>query len=348
MRAGDGWARDPDPAIQHAPRLVKIAPRRLRIPQSAIRIPQSVIRDNQGVRPDLSALAQRLPPRPLTRFAPSPTYWLHLGHIVNAIYVWGVARALGGRVLLRIEDHDRTRCRPEYERGILEDLEWLGLEPDAPFSRQSDHDGRYDAARRQLEVSAAVYACTCSRRDISAAAHGIAGEDRYPGTCRTRAHREGPGIGLRVPLPDGVERFEDAVLGWQSQEPARQCGDVLIRDRHGCWTYQFCVAVDDHEEAVDLVIRGRDLLDSTGRQLCLARFLGRPVPPVFLHHPLILQDDGLKMSKSNRDIGVRDLRAAGVTPSELLGRAAHAGGLTPRAVPMTAADLPELFGIREG
>ncbi len=317
------------------------------------------------LRPDLTALAARLPRQPLTRFAPSPTYWLHLGHLVNAIYVWGLAHALGGRVLLRIEDHDRTRCRPEYERGILDDLDWLGLQPDdigdglnipfrgkfspspierrVAFLRQSDRTDTYDAARQRLAASAGVYACTCSRRDIAAASAGAGTEERYPGTCRSLARPGGPGAGLRVLLPPGIERFDDGLVGWQVQEPAAQCGDLLIRDRHRCWTYQFAVTVDDCAQGIDLVIRGHDLLDSTGRQIALARMLGRPEPPVFLHHPLVVQPDGAKISKSNRDTGIRDLRAAGVTAPEVLGRAAHACGLTSRPRPITADDLPALF-----
>ncbi len=309
-------------------------------------------RDNGSVRPDLASLAARLPLRPLTRFAPSPTYFLHLGHVVNVIYVWGVARALGGRVLLRIEDHDRARCRPEYERAILEDLEWLGVEPDigsfASFRtgtsvwRQSDQTEIYDAFRRRLEAHH-VYACGCSRKEIAAATEAQAGETPYAGTCRLRALSDGPGAGLRVEMPGGAETFVDALLGPQCQEPAAQCGDVLIRDRHGCWTYQFCAAADDWRHGVDLVIRGRDLLASTGRQMQLARMLGRPAPPIFLHHPIILRADGTKISKSHRDTGVRELREQGLSPADVLGCAAHACGLTEAFRPIAASDLAALF-----
>src|SRR4029077_17101194 len=123
----------------------------------------------------------------LTRYAPSPTGHLHLGHVVNAIYVWGIARAAGGRVLLRMEDHDRIRCRGEFERSILEDLAWLGFEPDdglRPLRRQSDRDALYHEALERRRRSHLVYACDCSRRQI-------AGE-RYDGTCRTRGLDERP------------------------------------------------------------------------------------------------------------------------------------------------------------
>jgi glutamyl-Q tRNA(Asp) synthetase len=203
----------------------------------------------------------------LTRFAPAPTGWLHFGHVVNALYVWNTARALGCRVMLRIEDHDRERCRPEYERGILDDLDWLGFVPDvhptATFrsgrsdGRQSDRDAVYREAVAQLRAQQLLYACDCSRRALVAAP---AGELRYPGTCRERGLPLTDGLGWRVRLPDTVETFDDALLGTQVQTPAGQCGDLLIRDRRGNWTYQFAVTVDDWRQDVDLVIRGVDLL----------------------------------------------------------------------------------------
>src|SRR5690606_15409291 len=135
------------------------------------------------------------PPR--TRFAPAPTGWLHMGHLVNAIWVWGIARALGGRVLLRIEDHDRSRCRPEYEAGVLEDLDWLGLEPDAgldPVLRQSDRGPAYKAELRALHSRGEAYGCRCSRKDIAAAVGDAPDiESPYPGTCRALGLAPGPG-----------------------------------------------------------------------------------------------------------------------------------------------------------
>ena len=335
-------------------------------PDTAEHTTQTKTHHNVVVRPDLVALAARLPPKPLTRFAPSPTYYLHLGHVVNAIYVWGMARALGGRVLLRIEDHDRTRCRAEYDAAILDDLAWLGLEPDADARsaggaartrivwRQSDHGERYAATCAELARTHGIYACRCSRQTIATAGDGAdaAGvEARYPGTCRpVRRERADiavpppePGVGLRVVMPSGREIFDDALMGLQAQDPSAQCGDVLLRDRHGCWTYQFSVTVDDWRDGVDLVIRGRDLLPSTGRQIALARMLGRDTPPVFLHHALVVKPDGEKVSKSSRDTGVRDLRAAGLTAADVLGRAAHACGLIEAARPLAAGDLAGLF-----
>jgi glutamyl-tRNA synthetase/glutamyl-Q tRNA(Asp) synthetase len=307
-----------------------------------------------GPRPALEALARRLPPRALTRFAPAPTGELHLGHLVNAIYVWGLARAIGGRVLLRIEDHDQTRARPAFERSILEDLEWLGLEPDGLHSdrgaswpaplRQTDEAHRYLAALTRLRATAHVYACDCSRRDIAQQAGEVVDrETPYPGRCRTRGLAEGPDRGLRLQVEPGTETFDDGRLGTQVQDPSSQCGDLLLRDRLGHWTYQFAVTVDDFDQGIDLVIRGEDLLSSTGRQIRLARQLGRPAPAVFLHHGLVRRANGQKLSKSSRDTSVRDLRHAGATPAELLGRAASLCGLAAEGTRIDARDLARLF-----
>lgn len=306
-------------------------------------------------RPDLAILAARLPLRPLTRFAPAPTGWLHLGHVVNAVYVWGIARALGGRVLLRLEDHDRGRCRSEYEAGLLDDLAWLGLEPDvgrvnplragwSPY-RQSDSSDAYEAGLDRLRSVARVFACDCSRKEMAAAAGDAPNEETpYVGRCRERGLPDTPGRGLRVVVDAGAERFDDALLGGQVQEPARQCGDLLLRDRLGRWTYQFAVTVDDMRQGIDLVIRGADLLSSTGRQIRLARQLGRATPPVFLHHPLVLKAEGAKLSKSDGDSGIRELRTAGVRPGEVLGRAAVLGGLLDAERELSVQELPDLFG----
>jgi glutamyl/glutaminyl-tRNA synthetase len=258
---------------------------------------------------------------PVTRFAPAPTGWLHLGHVVNAMHVWGIARARGGRVILRIEDHDRARCRDEYADGILEDLDWLGFVPDSVAPRQSSRQRRerYEAALAELQAAGLAYACDCSRRDIAMDVPDRFGEEmRYPGRCRTRGLPLDSTPARRVRMDDGAEAFTDERLGPQLQSPAEQCGDVLVRDRLGNWTYQFAVAVDDLDQGVDLVIRGEDLLSSTGRQMRLARLLGREAPPIFHHHALIRKPDGSKLSKSAGDSGVRELRMKGVSAREVI------------------------------
>jgi glutamyl/glutaminyl-tRNA synthetase len=305
-------------------------------------------------------LAERLQPlaaagRWRTRFAPAPTGYLHLGHLVNAMHVWGVARAHGGEVLLRIEDHDRTRCRPEYETALLDDLDWLGLEPDlfatssfrtdvrAHPARQSSNEARYAEALAHLAAAGAVYPCRCTRRDLAHRVPHAAGEEpRYDGYC---AHGNVPvseTFARRVRLPHVVMAFDDLRLGALTQTPARQCSDVLVRDRHAQYTYQFAVVVDDMVHDIDLIIRGEDLLASTGRQLQLAAMLGRRTPPQLLHHTLLVHADGSKLSKATHDTALREMRAEGWSPAALFGEAARRAGLT-GARTVSAQDLPSLF-----
>jgi glutamyl-tRNA synthetase/glutamyl-Q tRNA(Asp) synthetase len=298
----------------------------------------------------------------ISRYAPAPTGFLHLGHVVNAIYVWGFTRARGGRVLLRIEDHDRQRSRSAFEAAIVEDLEWLGFRHDGPMVRQGERGDIYSQALDRLRARGLVYACTCSRAEIVASyaradvgrpvqGRRSGGPERpalrasgrqspaseqdelwYPGTCRDRGLADGPGVGLRVRLEPAVERFVDLRHGPQEQQPSEQCGDLLVRDRAGNWTYQFVATVDDFVQGVTHVIRGDDLLASTGRQIQLARLLGRTEPPAFLHHPLIMKSPTQKLSKSDGDSGIRDLRAKGWTAERVIAHAAALAGL----------DLPSL------
>ena len=297
-----------------------------------------------------------LPHAPVTRFAPAPTGFLHMGHLVNALYTWGIARATGGRVILRVEDHDRQRSRPEYETALLDDLDRLGLRPDEPAPedfragatpyRQSDAGKRYAAAVDSLRERGLVYACTCSRATFAAweaergrPFRGIG----CPGRCRARALPEDGDAGLRLAVGAGSERWVDLLAGPMSDEPAAT-GDLLIRDRPGNWTYALCVVVDDLHHGIDLVIRGRDLLDATSVQLRLARLLGRETPPRFLHHPLVRRVSGQKLSKAEGDTAVRSLLDDGQTPAELFGLAARLAGLREDMVPVEPDELGALFG----
>jgi glutamyl-tRNA synthetase/glutamyl-Q tRNA(Asp) synthetase len=305
----------------------------------------------------VAAVAALLPRGFTTRFAPAPTGHLHLGHLVNAVWVWGLAAARGGRVLLRIEDHDGGRSRPEYERSILDDLDWLELAPhgvgtDAfragPTSqRQRDRRASYDPRLRALENAALAYPCRCSRAEILRATD--AGDDldtaepRYPGTCRAAAVGPRAHSARRVIMHPGAELVVDLRLGSDAQDPASQCGDLLVRDRNDNYTYQFAVVVDDLDHGVDVVIRGEDLLPSCGRQQRLGSLLGRAAPPLWVHHPLVMHPDGRKLSKSAGDTGVRELRAAGRSAEDVLGVAAQAAGLQADAAPWRARDLGDLF-----
>jgi glutamyl-Q tRNA(Asp) synthetase len=305
----------------------------------------------------------------ISRFAPAPTGFLHLGHVVNAVFVWGVVRACGGRVLLRIEDHDRVRSRPEFEAAILDDLQWLGFASDEATVRQSDRDDIYLHALEALRQQGLVYACDCSRAQIAAASRpipsdvihaGSADELWYPGTCRTRG-LPGHGAGVRIHLPPSTERFVDLRHGPLTQRPFEQCGDLLARDRDGNWTYQFAATVDDYVQNVTLVVRGDDLLASTGRQIQLARLLGRTDPPRFLHHPLVMKsqvhhfrdtasgvpanpDPSQKVSKSDGDTGIRELRARGWTPSRVVGYACALAGLIRDTRDVTAEEVSSMMG----
>ena len=259
----------------------------------------------------------------ITRFAPAPTGHLHLGHVVNALHVWGAADARDGRVLLRIEDHDRQRSRSEFETAILEDLNWLGFQHDAPLVRQSERDALYWKALQPLIDRELVYGCSCSRADLVTGfwSRDPGSELRYPNTCRDRDIPLTDDVGWRLRIEPGLESFFDEIGGPQVQDPSAQCGDLLLRDRLGNWTYQYAVTVDDHLQQITDVIRGIDLLASTGRQIRLARLLGRSAMPRFAHHGLVMKSDTEKLSKSDGDTGVRQLRAAGWSAEAVLDRA---------------------------
>jgi glutamyl/glutaminyl-tRNA synthetase len=294
-------------------------------------------------------------PVPTTRFAPAPTGRLHLGHLANAIFVWGFARRANGRVLLRVEDHDRQRCRPEYETALLADLDRLSIAADEPTTRdlragpspfrQSDNGSVYATAVDALGSVADVYACDCSRSTFAAwrEAHGRPWSGAgCPGGCRERALETREDVGLRVALGDGDEVWDDAILGPRSG-PVAAAGDLLVRDRNGNWTYALCVVVDDLRHGADLVVRGEDLVDATAEQIRLARLLGRAAPPTFGHHPLVRREDGSKLSKADGATAIGDLLDAGAAPEDLFGEAAFRVGLLPaaRAISFDAAvDLP--------
>jgi glutamyl/glutaminyl-tRNA synthetase len=230
-------------------------------------------------------------------------------------------------VVLRIEDHDRQRCRPEYDAALLEVLAWLGFVPDLGPVRQTDPESvaAYEAALAALRARGLVYGCDCARSTFTAWARSAGrpwSGPGCPGSCRSRALGDAAPT-LRIDLGDGSESWDDALLG-PSDGPVAPAGDLVVRDRHGNWTYGLCVVVDDLRQGVDLVVRGRDLLHATPAQIRLGRLLGRDDPPTFLHHPLIRRPDGSKLSKSSGDSGVRELRAAGHDPAEIIRMAAAA------------------------
>ena len=293
-----------------------------------------------------------------TRFAPAPTGRLHLGHLANALFVWGFARRAEGRVLLRVEDHDRQRCRPEFEAALLDDLDRFGIAADEPSTddlragpspfRQSDNGSVYAAAVEALSRVTDVYACDCSRSTFATwrREHGRGWSGAgCPGRCRDRRLEGGDDLGLRVALGNGGEDWVDALIGVRSGAVAAG-GDLLVRDRHGNWTYALCVVIDDLRHDVDLVVRGEDLIDSTPVQIRLGRLLGRAAPATFAHHPLVRNDDGSKLSKADGATAIGALLDAGASPGELIGEAARRIGLVLETRPLAFEEAIEIIAAR--
>ena len=270
------------------------------------------------------------------RFAPSPTGYLHEGHLLSALYVWAAAKKWDLSIHLRIEDHDRGRARPEYIESIYDDLEWFGFRWDSQ-SIQSERTSLYEAALKTLEKQGLVYPCYCSRKQLEEEnPKSETGEIIYQGKCRTlgtAAPASAP-HNLRVIIPDKVISWHDMRLGDFSENPKLQCGDFPIRDREGQWTYQFAVCVDDIEEGITHIVRGEDIRSSTARQIALMRLLGRETPPLYLHHPLIVDPAGKKLSKRERAHSIRQDRDAGISPEILLGRVCHKAGLQSADTPL--------------
>lgn len=285
-----------------------------------------------------AATEPRMPgaPRIVTRFAPSPTGDLHLGSAWTALASWVVARAAGGRVVLRVEDIDTPRVMAGSAERILEDLAWLGLDWDGDVVYQSARTNAYEAALATLADSGATYLCDCSRVEIARAASAPhAGEEGretvYPGTCRdaspSRALKRDPAIRLRVP-PGSAIAFDDALHGRIDEDVAESVGDFVLRRGDGVFAYQLVVSVDDAEEGITHVVRADDLLGSTARQILLMRMLGHPTSPSYVHVPLVLAADGQRLAKRTRGQTVRELRARGVRASAILGALAGGLGLT--------------------
>lgn len=269
------------------------------------------------------------------RFAPSPTGYLHEGHLLSALYVWAAARKWDLSIHLRIEDHDRGRARPEYIKSIYDDLEWFGFRWDSQ-SIQSERTPLYEAALEKLEKQGLVYPCYCSRKQLEEEnPKSETGEIVYQGKCRTSTAPAGTPHNLRVIISDKVITWHDMRLGDFSENPKLQCGDFPIRDREGQWTYQLAVCVDDIEEGITHIVRGEDIRSSTARQIALMRLLGRETPPLYLHHPLIVDPAGKKLSKRERAHSIRQDRDAGISPEILLGRVCHKAGLRGTDTPLS-------------
>lgn len=287
------------------------------------------------------------------RFAPSPTGRLHLGNARSALLGWLQARAAGGTFLLRIEDLDPQRSRPEAVEALLADLAYLGLDWDEPPLFQSRRAAEYDAALALLGRAGRTYPCFCSRAEIalaSSAPHGPQDDGpRYPGTCRGLSAHEAAArarvrpAALRFRPAPGVTSFVDAVHGPTSQDVEQAVGDFVVRRADGVASYQLAVVVDDAASGITDVLRGDDLLLSTPRQLQLYQALGL-VAPRFAHVPLLLGEDGKRLAKRAGALAVSELRARGVDPRRVVALLARWSGLeAPDAV--SARELAARFRL---
>lgn len=267
----------------------------------------------------------------VTRFAPSPTGYLHVGHAYSALLAWRRARAAGGRFLLRLEDIDPGRCRPEFASAIPEDLAWLGLDWDGPVRVQSEHLNDYAIALDKLRARGLIYPCFCTRSDIqrhvvAAAPHGPDGGPVYPGTCRglteaERTARADQPHALRLDMARALIpglTFEEAGEGTIVADPAR-FGDVVLARKETPTSYHLCVTHDDALQGVTLVTRGDDLKPATHLHRLLQALLGWPTP-VYAHHRLLTDAAGRRLAKRDRAVTIRTLRTAGVTADEIRDR----------------------------
>jgi glutamyl-Q tRNA(Asp) synthetase len=279
---------------------------------------------------------------PVFRFAPSPNGYLHLGHALSALINFDMARAAGGRLLLRIEDIDTTRCRPEYEQAIYDDLAWLGIAWEAPVRRQSDHFADYAAALARLKAQGLAYASYESRAEVAAqvaerAANGPwprdpDGAPLYPGNARSAlaAGSRRPDSDLphaiRLDMAGAIARAgaltwtetgsgPDGETGTVAAAPAAW-SDVVLARKETPTSYHLAVAVDDALQGVTHVVRGQDLFWSTSVHRLIQALLGLPAP-VFHHHRLVRDADGRKLSKSNRATALRSLRKQGLSPADI-------------------------------
>lgn len=255
-----------------------------------------------------------------SRFAPSPTGALHLGHALSAVTAHDFARAANGLFLLRIEDIDGARSRPEHVEGILRHLEWLGIGWDGPVVFQSERLDLYEAALARLRDGGLLYRCWCTRAEIMAAASAPHGEEGavYPGTCRGRTGGDGPYC-WRLDMAKAV--VASGPIAWTDNgrsiatDPAR-FGDVVLARKDAPSSYHLAVTVDDAAQGVTHVVRGRDLFSATHVHRLLQALLGLPVP-AYRHHPLIVGEDGARLAKRHGAPTLASLREAGVDGREL-------------------------------
>lgn len=293
------------------------------------------------------------------RFAPSPSGRMHLGNLLCGLIAWLSVRSQNGKMILRQEDLDEMRCTRRYAELIEEDLHWFGLDwdegglagsgPHAPYL-QSRRSEIYQQYLDKLNQKGLLYPCFCSRAQLHAASapHLEDGQVLYPGTCRhltpeqIAQKRKTRPPALRVKVPDETVTFTDLHYGLVEQNLAAQCGDFILRRSDEVFAYQLAVTVDDGLMGVTQVIRGRDLLSSTPRQIWLLRELGFPAPE-YGHIPLLLDEAGNRLSKRDLSLDLGELRKQFGRPEPILGKLAYAAGLLGRPEPASARELIPVF-----
>lgn len=281
------------------------------------------------------------------RFAPSPSGRMHLGNVFSALLAWLSVKHEHGEMVLRIEDLDPDRCRPEYAQTLKEDLRWLGLHWDREQTPQSRRDAAYGEVFEALRAKNLVYPCYCTRTELHAASapHASDGRVLYAGTCRNLTEAEKAqktkAPAWRLIVPDRDVEFTDGLQGAYRENLAADCGDFIVRRADGVYAYQLAVVTDDAEGGVTQVVRGMDLLSSTPRQLYLYELMGK-TPPEFYHVPLLVAPDGRRLSKREKDLDLGALRKQ-MTAEALLGYLANLAGLIEKETPISAAELAAVF-----
>ncbi len=285
-----------------------------------------------------------LPPL-VGRFAPSPTGRMHAGNIAASLLAWLVAHATGGHCVLRIEDLDASRSRPEYISQLKQDFEALGLSWEGRVLYQSQRQAIYEEAFQSLQASYPVYPCFCTRADLHAAGAPHPGEHQvYSGRCKARSKLEQKELlstqqaAWRIAVPDTHDTFTDLLQGPQEQSLRQLCGDFVLRRKDGGFAYQLAVVVDDAEQKVSSVTRGCDLLDSVAAQHFLQDALNLP-HPTYAHIPLIVDETGARLAKRNRAAHFDELCVTYGSPQAVLGQVAYALGIIEASQPTTPREI---------
>ena len=282
--------------------------------------------------------------KPVGRFAPTPSGRMHLGNVFAALIAWLSVRSRDGEMVLRMEDLDTQRTSGEFAQVLREDMAWLGLDYDRETLPQSQRSDVYDRYFDMLKERGLLYPCYCTRSQLHGvnAPHLSDGTYVYPGTCRNLTDPPAGRLpSWRVMVTDKLWTVEDKCQGHYELNLATDCGDMVVRRADGVYVYQLAVTVDDGEAGVTEVVRGMDLLSSAPRQMYLQELFGFPHPE-YGHVPMLLAPDGRRLSKRDKDLDLGVLRSR-ISPEQLIGALAYAGGLIDRKCSISAAELAKEF-----